>query len=300
PIAVFRGTGENDDLNGVERPVAFALTAQRDGVAEVVHSLAKWKRRKLASLGCPPGEGIITDMHALRPDEELSNIHSAYVDQWDWEKVICRKDRSLVFLYETVQDIYSCIRETQELLSEKYSALPAFLPPHIHVVHAERLRELHPELSPKEREDKVCREKGAVFIIGIGGKLKDGKEHDLRAPDYDDWSTATSEDRCGLNGDILVWNPELGRAFEISSMGIRVDREALLHQLRLLGLERRLELPWHRSLVEGKLPLTIGGGIGQSRLCMLLLRKKHIGEVQPGLWPDTVIEQCKAKNIPLL
>jgi len=299
PLMLARGTGINDDLNGVEKPVSF-LIKDADARAEVIQSLAKWKRQKLASLAYGPGKGIYTNMHALRPDEILSNVHSVFVDQWDWEKVIRSEDRSEAFLEETVKLIYAAIKETEIALAEKMRELRPFLPETIYFIHAEELLRRYPDLTPKQREDRICREKGAVFITGIGAKLSDGAPHDLRAPDYDDWSVETAPGKKGLNGDILVWNPVLKRAFEISSMGIRVDSASLTRQLEELGLSARLQLAWHKMLMDGKLPQTIGGGIGQSRLSMLLSQKAHIGEVQPALWPEAMIRECKEARIELL
>ncbi len=300
PLILAKGTGVNDDLNGVEKPVSFLIKAIESGQAEIIQSLAKWKRQKLASLGYETGKGIYTDMHALRPDEILSNIHSVFVDQWDWEKVISVAQRDLEFLRQTVRQIYSVMKETERDLVKLFPELRSFLPDEIYFIHAEDLLKKYPSLTPKQREDEICKEKKAVFIIGVGAKLADGKPHDLRAPDYDDWSIETSPGKHGLNGDIIIWNPILQRAFEVSSMGIRVDKTALLKQLEELKLSERLQLSWHKSLIEGKLPQTIGGGIGQSRLCMLLTQKIHIGEVQPALWPNTIIRECKEANISLL
>jgi aspartate--ammonia ligase len=300
PLMLAHGTGVNDDLNGVEKPVSFLIKGMDGARAEVIQSLAKWKRQKLAALKTKPGYGLYTDMHALRPDEVLSNVHSVFVDQWDWEKVMHASERNIEFLKATVRNIYSAVKKTENILVEEFPSLTIFLPEEIYFIHAEDLLQLYPDLTPKEREDRICQEKGAVFIIGIGAKLSDGKEHDLRAPDYDDWSIELSLGKKGINGDILVWNPILKRAFEISSMGIRVDKVALEKQLAELGLSDRLKLSWHKALVEGKLPQTIGGGIGQSRLCMLLAQKAHIGEVQPALWPESMIKECKEANIELL
>ena len=300
PMVVLSGTGLNDELNGVERPVRFPILDMADRQAEVVHSLAKWKRVKLAQMGIRPGRGIYTDMNALRPDEELDNLHSIYVDQWDWEKVIRPEDRHLGFLKQTVRRIYEAIKVTENKLFVEFPQIVPELPEDIHFVHAEELVQLYPGLSPKERETEIVRRWGAVFIIGIGGVLSDGAPHDGRASDYDDWSSPNEEGFKGLNGDILVWNNVLGRPFELSSMGIRVDEAALLRQLELKGESWKKELPFHRSLLAGELPRSIGGGIGQSRLCMFLLRKAHIGEIQSSIWPEDMIRQCREAGIQLV
>lgn len=300
PLFVLRGLGINDDLNGTERAVSFPIKDMNEATAEVVHSLAKWKRVTLAEYQIEPGFGIITDMNAIRADEELDNIHSLYVDQWDWERVIVDSNRNVAFLRRIVNKIYSAILRTEFYICETYPQLKAFLPEDVHFIHSEELRKLYPTLTPKEREDAVCKKYGAVFIIGIGGKLGDGQEHDMRAPDYDDWSTPNEEGFAGLNGDLLVWYPILGRSIELSSMGIRVDKEALERQLTLQGKEERKSLYFHRRLLEGTLPLSIGGGIGQSRLCMLLLHKAHIGETQASIWPDEMRRQCRMAGAPLI
>lgn len=300
PLFVLRGLGINDDLNGTERPVTFGIGDMNGAQAEVVHSLAKWKRLTLAEQHVEPGYGIYTDMNAIRADEELGNLHSLYVDQWDWERVIRPEDRTVAYLQRTVRCIYAAMLRTEFLVCERFPQLRPQLPEEVTFIHAEELRRRFPDLSPKEREDRVARECGAVFIIGIGGPLGDGKPHDLRAPDYDDYSTVAENGLPGLNGDLLVWNDVLGRAFEVSSMGIRVDREALLRQLRESGKEERLGLYFHRRLVEGSLPLSVGGGIGQSRLCMLYLRKAHIGEIQASIWPEEMRRECAELGIPLI
>ena len=300
PLFVLKGLGINDDLNGVERPVSFPIKDLGDAKAEVVHSLAKWKRLSLAEYKIEPGYGIYTDMNAIRADEELDNLHSLYVDQWDWEAVIRKEDRTLAFLKNIVERIYAAIRRTEYLTCETYPQIKPFLPEKIHFVHAEELVETYPGKTPKEREDAICEKYGAVFIIGIGGKLSDGKKHDGRAPDYDDWSTIAEDGRAGLNGDILIWYPVLGRSFELSSMGIRVDKESLLRQLKIEGKEDRKELYFHQQLLNDKLPLSIGGGIGQSRLCMVLLHKGHIGEIQASIWPDEMRQKCKALGMNLI
>ena len=300
PLFVLQGTGLNDDLNGVERPVSFPIRDLGDRRAEVVHSLAKWKRVTLADykIGC--GYGIYTDMNAIRSDEELDNVHSLYVDQWDWEMVMDPADRDLDFLKQVVTRIYGAMRRTEYIVCEHYPQITPQLPDEIRFVHAEDLAEQYPGLSPKEREDAVTRQYGAVFIIGIGGALKNGEPHDGRAPDYDDWSTPTPGGRHGLNGDILVWNEVLGRSFELSSMGIRVDKEALLRQLEIRGAQDRAGLYFHRRLLGGELPQSIGGGIGQSRLSMLLLGKAHIGEVQASIWDDETVTACENAGVVLL
>lgn len=300
PMLVKRGTGINDDLNGIEKPVSVAAPALAGHTIEIVHSLAKWKRIKLAQLGLDAGEGIYTDMRAIRADEELTPLHSLYVDQWDWEKVIKPEERSLETLKATVRLIYAAIKATEKRLYEAFPAFVPQLPEEITLVHTEELQAQYPELSPKEREDKVAKALGAVFIIGIGGELAGGEPHDGRAPDYDDWSTPTEKGYKGLNGDIIVWNGVLGRAFELSSMGIRVDVEALTRQLELRACPERAVLPFHEALLAGKLPQTLGGGIGQSRVCMFLLQKKHIGEVQASLWPDEMMAGCEKDGITLL
>ncbi|PKQ62234.1 aspartate--ammonia ligase [Labilibaculum filiforme] len=300
PMIVLKGTGLNDDLNGIERPVAFPIKGLADQTAEVVHSLAKWKRYMLGKLDIPAGKGLYTDMNALRPDEVFTNIHSIYVDQWDWEKAITKAERNLDFLKRTVKQIYASLKKTEYILSEYYSPLQPSLPEEITFIHTEDLLAKYPHLNSKERETEITKEFGAVFIIGIGGELANGEPHDGRAPDYDDWTTASAIGYHGLNGDILLWNPILEQAFEISSMGIRVDEEALKLQLKISGEEKRKDLMFHKKLLAGKLPYSIGGGIGQSRLCMFLLRKAHIGEVQSSIWPDELRDASKKAGIIFL
>lgn len=299
PLFVLSGTGINDNLNGVERPVSFEIPAVGGKRAEIVHSLAKWKRMKLGAYNIEPGKGLYTDMNAIRADEELDNLHSLYVDQWDWERTITNSDRNLDFLKSIVKKIYQALLNTEEMISKTYPEIESVLPRKVEFLHAEDLQAEYPDLSPKERENKVAEKYGAVFIIGIGGELADGKIHDGRSPDYDDWSTPTKDGYKGLNGDLVIWNPVLELAFEISSMGIRVDKSALSLQLKIRNSEDRKELLFHKSLLEDKIPLSIGGGIGQSRLCMLLLRCAHIGEVQSSIWPEKMIEECAENNILL-
>lgn len=300
PLFVLRGTGLNDDLNGVERAVNFPIKDLNDATAEVVHSLAKWKRMILADYGIERGYGIYTDMNAIRSDEELDNIHSLYVDQWDWEMVIGKDDRNIDFLKSVVRRIYGAMKRTEYVVYERYPALAPCLPEDIYFIHSEELLQMYPDLTPKEREDKIAKQYGAVFVMGIGGELSNGEKHDGRAPDYDDWTTLNRDGYKGLNGDILVWNDILGHAFEISSMGIRVDRDALLTQLKLTDQESRKDLYFHKRLLEGSLPLSIGGGIGQSRLCMFYLRKAHIGEIQASIWPDDMRKECAKNKINLI
>jgi aspartate--ammonia ligase len=300
PLFVLKGLGINDDLNGVERPVTFPIKDLGDAKAEVVHSLAKWKRLTLAEYNIEPGSGIYTDMNAIRADEELDNLHSLYVDQWDWEAVITRQQRSITFLKDVVNRIYSAILRTEYLVSETYGCIKPFLPKEIHFIHSEELLQMYPGMDAHEREDAICKKYGAVFVIGIGGKLSDGKKHDGRAPDYDDWSTVAENGLKGLNGDILVWYPILERSFELSSMGIRVDKESLLRQLKEEGQEDREKLYFHQQLLNDRLPLSIGGGIGQSRLCMIMLHKAHIGEIQASIWPDAMRAECEAAGMPLI
>lgn len=288
PILSRVGDGMQDNLSGVENAVTVNVKLIPDATYEVVHSLAKWKRHTLARFGFQEGEGLFVHMKALRPDEDsLDPIHSVYVDQWDWEKVIPDGRRNLAYLKETVEQIYKAIRLTELAVEARYD-IESVLPKKITFIHTEDLVKNFPDLTPKERENVVAKEYGAVFLIGIGGELADGKPHDGRAPDYDDWTSPSEAGYKGLNGDILVWNEALGSAFEISSMGIRVDEEALKRQVAITGDEDRLEYDWHRALLNGLFPLTIGGGIGQSRLAMFLLRKKHIGEVQSSVWPQDV------------
>lgn len=290
PLFVKKGSGLNDDLNGVERPVQFDIKETGE-IAEVVHSLAKWKRMALMRYCFPVHTGLYTDMNAIRRDEICDNLHSIYVDQWDWEKIITAEDRNTDYLKETVRSIYGAILLTAKAVEEKYSVLDCALPDDIAFVSTYELEEKYPELTPKERENAAAKEYGAVFVMQIGGRLKNGEKHDGRAPDYDDWK---------LNGDILVYNRVLDSAFELSSMGIRVDRDSLLSQLKAENAEDRLKYEFHKLLVSGALPLTIGGGIGQSRLCMFLLQKAHIGEVQVSIWPEKEIKKCKSVGIRLL
>lgn len=300
PLFVLSGTGINDDLNGVERAVRFPIRCMDDRQAEVVHSLAKWKRMKLGAYRIPSGYGLYTDMNAIRSDEELDNLHSLYVDQWDWEKTIRPEDRNLDFLKKTVRRLYTLLKEIEVLIYDRYPHITPTLPADITFIHAEELLQMYPGVSPREREHKAARKFGAIFIIGIGGALSNGEKHDGRAPDYDDWSTINSDGFKGLNGDIILWYETLECAVELSSMGIRVDREALLRQLSLSGCPEREELPFHQALSNGCLPLSIGGGIGQSRLCMFFLKKAHIGEVQASIWPEEQIELCRQNQIYLL
>ena len=290
PLFVKKGSGLNDDLNGVERPVSFDILESGEEV-EVVHSLAKWKRMALAKYGYKMHTGLYTDMNAIRRDEKCDSIHSLYVDQWDWEKVISKEDRTVDYLKDTVRRIYAAVLATADSIERKYPQLENYLPRKITFITTYELEEKYPELTPKERENAIAKENGAVFLMQIGGKLKNGEKHDGRAPDYDDWS---------LNGDIIIYNIMTNAAFEISSMGIRVDKESLVSQLKAENKLERLELPFHKALMNDELPLSIGGGIGQSRLCMLLLRKAHIGEVHSSVWPQSEIERCKNMGIELL
>lgn len=291
PMVVLSGTGINDDLNSIERPVRFPIRDMGEQKAEVVHSLAKWKRLKLAEMKIEEGRGIYTDMNALRPDEDLDNIHSIYVDQWDWEKVIAEKDRNIEFLKKTVRRIYEAIKVTENKLYVEFPQIRPELPDDIFFISSEELLQRYPGMDAKERENAITKEHKAVFIIGIGGKLSNGEPHDGRAADYDDWN---------LNGDILLWNSVLDRAFEVSSMGIRVNAESMMRQLRERGQEYKADLYYHKKLLAGELPYTIGGGIGQSRLCMFLLRKAHIGEIQSSIWPEDMREACRKAGIKLV
>lgn len=300
PLFVLQGLGINDDLSGVERAVTFPIKDLQDARAEVVHSLAKWKRLTLAEYNIPQGYGIYTDMNAIRADEELGNLHSLYVDQWDWERVISEENRNVEFLKKIVERIYAAMLRTEYMVYEMYPALKPSLAEEIHFIHAEELMQMYPDLTPKDREHAIAKEYGAVFIIGIGGKLSNGEPHDNRAPDYDDWSTPNSDGYNGLNGDIIVWNEMLGRSFELSSMGIRVNKEVMQEQLRLTGKEDRCNLYFHQRILGDNLPLCIGGGIGQSRLCMLFLKKAHIGEIQSSIWPEEMKAKCREAGIPLI
>ncbi len=291
PLFVDPASGLNDNLNGVERPVAFDIKEQNGRIAEVVHSLAKWKRSALKKYGFSCGEGLYTDMNAIRRDEVTDNIHSIFVDQWDWEKIIRREDRNIETLKETVRIVYKCLRKTEKYMAVQYDYIEEILPQDIYFISTQQLLQLYPDATPKEREYRISKEKGAVCIMQIGDALENGKPHDGRAPDYDDWS---------LNADIIVYYPVLDIALELSSMGIRVDRTALLAQLKKAGCEERAVLPFQRAIIEEELPCTIGGGIGQSRICMFFLRKAHIGEVQSSLWPDEVMTACETKGVRLL
>ena len=290
PLFVKQKSGLNDDLNGVERPVSFDILETGE-MAEVVHSLAKWKRMALLKYGFPLHTGLYTDMNAIRRDEECDNIHSIYVDQWDWEKIITAEDRTMDYLKATVRSIYGAVLRTANAISEAYPIIENDLPKSISFITSSELLEKYPNLTAKQREYEITKELGAVFIMQIGCRLQNGEKHDGRAPDYDDWS---------LNGDIMIYNKVLDIALEISSMGIRVDRESLLKQLRIENKEERTKYEFHQMLLNGSLPLTIGGGIGQSRLCMHLLKKAHVGEVQVSIWPEKEILKCKSQGINLL
>ena len=291
PLFVIPESGLNDNLNGTERTVSFTLKDMNEQKVEVVQSLAKWKRMALGKYGIEPGNGIYTDMNAIRRDEEFDNLHSVYVDQWDWEKVIVKEQRTDQYLEETVVTIYNALKNLGDYVNRLYRDIQTELPNEIFFVTTQELEDLYPNLTPKQREDAITEEKKAVFIKKIGGKLNSGERHDGRAPDYDDWE---------LNGDIVLWNEILGCSFEISSMGIRVDEEAMARQLKLADAEDRKEMPFHKAILEKTLPYSIGGGIGQSRLCMYFLRKAHIGEVQVSVWPEDMVAECKANNIHLL
>ncbi|MCF7972973.1 MAG: aspartate--ammonia ligase [Phycisphaerae bacterium] len=301
PLFLAKGSGINDDLSGTERKATFRVKDDGEREVECLFSLAKWKRMVLADYGFTQGEGLYTDMNAIRPDEEcLDNLHSVYVDQWDWERVIRDKDRTLDFLKSIVTRIYEALRQTEQTVHWQYPQIKPILPESITFVHTEELLERYPDMTPRERENEITKQHGAVFVIGIGGTLADGAVHDLRAPDYDDWTTPTEAGRKGLNGDILLWYPLLDRAFELSSMGIRVSPDMLVQQLERLNMQERLTSMWHTRLLNGELPLSIGGGIGQSRLCMFLLQKLHIGEVHTSVWPQAMIDQCHQAGVTLL
>ncbi|BES61925.1 aspartate--ammonia ligase [Dysgonomonas capnocytophagoides] len=300
PLFVLKGMGINDDLNGVERAVTFPIKDMGDERAEIVHSLAKWKRLTLADYKIQECYGIYTDMNAIRADEELGNLHSLYVDQWDWEMVMSQDNRNLDFLKEVVRRIYAALVRTEYMVYEMFPAITPILPKEITFIHSEELLQLYPDMDEKERENTITQKHGAVFIIGIGGELSNGKKHDGRAPDYDDWTSKSENGYKGLNGDLLVWNPILDKAMELSSMGIRVNKEVLLKQLEISGQEDRKELYFHKRLLNGELPQSIGGGIGQSRLCMFYLRKGHIGEIQAGIWPKDMRVKAESLGMPLI
>ena len=291
PLFVKRATGLNDDLNGVERPVSFEMKDAEGQTIEIIHSLAKWKRLALKLYGISLHEGIYTDMNAIRRDETLDNTHSIYVDQWDWEKVIAPTDRTLAYLQQTVNQLYNAFLETEAALVTHYPKCKAFLPKEVTFISSQELEDRYPTLSPQKREEVFAKEKGAIFITQIGKTLRSGKKHDNRAPDYDDWE---------LNGDLILWNPVLDSALELSSMGIRVDEKSLADQLQVANAEHRKSLDYHQMLLRGELPLTIGGGIGQSRICMLLMQKAHIGEVQASIWTDDMLRLCEENGIQLL
>lgn len=291
PLFVIPESGLNDNLNGVERPVSFGIKEQNDSIAEIVHSLAKWKRLALKRYGFHSGEGLYTDMSAIRRDEDTDNIHSIYVDQWDWEKIIPKEERNEKTLKTVVKRIYDALKNTEKYLAERYNYIGCILPSEITFISSQELENMYPDLTAKEREYKAAKKYGAVFLMQIGCELASGEVHDGRAPDYDDWS---------LNGDILVYYPVLDIALELSSMGVRVDEETLKKQLEIRGCTDRAELPFQKALLNGELPYTIGGGIGQSRICMFFLRKAHVGEVQASIWPQQMVEECEANGIPLL
>lgn len=291
PLFVKPETGLNDNLNGVERPVAFGIKEQQDKVVEIVHSLAKWKRMALKRYGFVHGEGLYTDMNAIRRDEDTDNIHSIFVDQWDWEKIINKDERNLTTLKEVVRKVYAALKNTEKYIAEKYDYINEILPEDIFFITAQELEYLYPDLTTKEREHAIAKDKGAVFIMQIGGVMASGEPHDGRAPDYDDWT---------LNGDILVYYPVLDIGLELSSMGIRVDEDALRKQLEISHCMERAKMPFQKDILEKKLPYTIGGGIGQSRICMFFLRKAHIGEVQSSIWPNEVVEATSKAGMPLL
>ena len=300
PLFMLKGTGLNDDLHGFEQPISFLIKDMRNEEAEVVMSLAKWKRMMLRDYDIRMGYGIYTDMNALRPDEELDNMHSVYVDQWDWEKAILPEDRTLSTLKNAVKKVWGNVKRSEFLLHTHYSNVLPELPEKISFIHAEQLFEKYPDLTPKEREDNIAKALGAVFIIGIGSDLPDGKPHDRRAPDYDDWSTETTDGFKGLNGDIIVWNPVLECSAELTSMGIRVDKDEMMKQLEITGTTERTDLLFHRRLLNDELPSSIGGGIGQSRTAMQLLKKAHIGEIQSAIWPGEMVNHCRRSNIHLI
>ncbi len=291
PLFVTPESGLNDNLNGIERPVKFGIKEQGEAEAEIVHSLAKWKRYALKKYGFEVGEGLYTDMSAIRRDEDTDNIHSIYVDQWDWEKIITKEDRNIDTLKSVVRDIYKVLRKTEKYMAIEYDYIEEILPHDIFFLTAHELEDMYPDKTPKEREYLIAKEKGAVCLMQIGDKLLSGKPHDGRAPDYDDWA---------LNADIIVYYPVLDISLELSSMGIRVDEDSLASQLKKSGCEERAKLPFQKAILEKKLPYTIGGGIGQSRICMFFLRKAHIGEVQSSLWPDDVMAECEKKGVKLL
>ena len=291
PLFVAPETGLNDNLNGVERTLSFTVKDIDEKPVEIVQSLAKWKRMALGKYGFKPGTGLYTDMNAIRRDEELDNLHSIYVDQWDWEKVIRREDRTEEYLHQVVRSIYRALKSLNDFVNRQYNELKTDLPDEIFFITSQELEDRYPDLDAKARENEICREKRAVFVGKIGGALKSGEVHDGRAPDYDDWE---------LNGDILLWNDILESAFEISSMGIRVDEDAMKRQLKIAGAEDRMEMDFHKKILNRELPYSIGGGIGQSRLCMYFLRKAHIGEVQAAIWPEDMIETCREHEIILL
>ena len=300
PLFVQSGTGINDDLNGVERAVSFPVKDMGDTRMEIVHSLAKWKRLKVTELGLAPGFGIYTDMNAIRADEELDNLHSLYVDQWDWEMRINPEDRTIMYLKTIVEKLYNTLKQTEFYIYDRYEDIKPCLPEKITFIYADDLQREFPGKTPKEREYEACKKYGAIFLIGIGGKLPDGSIHDGRAPDYDDWITESGDGHRGLNGDLMVWNPVLQNAMELSSMGIRVSPESLKAQLEERGCPERAKLDFHAKLLSGSLSQTLGGGIGQSRLCMYFLRKAHIGEIQVSTWPKDMVEKCTQAGISIL